>query len=59
MQDFASVLPVQVFVQMAAAVQIKFKSSVACGMHPEAERSQTGTNESLPTVEPVIAVDPG
>jgi hypothetical protein len=34
MQDFASVLPDRVFVQMAEVGQIKFKSSVARGMHP-------------------------
>jgi hypothetical protein len=33
MQDIASVLPDHGFVQMAAAVHVKFKSSVARGMH--------------------------
>jgi hypothetical protein len=44
MQDLRSVLPVRVFVQMAAMVQTKFKLSVACGMHLPRERSQTGTS---------------
>jgi hypothetical protein len=34
MQDIASVLRDRRFVQMATGVQIKFKSSVARGMHP-------------------------
>jgi hypothetical protein len=37
MQDFASVLLVGVFVQTAAVLKIKFKSSVARGMHPRPE----------------------
>jgi len=39
-----SVLPERRFVQMVAVVQIKFKSSVAPGMHPSLSWSQTGTN---------------
>jgi hypothetical protein len=35
MQDFASVLPDRIFVQMEAVPKIKFKSSVACGMHSQ------------------------
>jgi hypothetical protein len=39
----ASVLPDRDFVQMPEVTQNKFKLSVACRLHPAAERSQTGT----------------
>jgi hypothetical protein len=61
MQDLASVLPDRCFVQMAAGVQIKFKSSVARGMHPPLPASQTGTNKTSggwrAPVKTVFAVD--
>jgi hypothetical protein len=61
MQDFASVLRDRRFVQMAAVVQIKFKSSVARGMHPRFAGSQTGTAEPgcaiARTLAAVFAVD--
>jgi hypothetical protein len=41
---FASVLPDDDFVQMAATASNKFKSSVADALHLTAERSQTGTS---------------
>jgi hypothetical protein len=64
MQDFASVLPDWVFVQTAEAVRIKFKSSVAGGMHSCLPASQTGTLRHLATRPPeplktVFAVDRG
>jgi len=62
MQDLASVLRDRCFVQMAEGVQIKFKSSVARGMHPRLPASQTGTNKAsggagARAVKTVFAVD--
>jgi hypothetical protein len=37
LRDFASVLPDRIFVQTVAVLKTKFKSSVACGMHPRPE----------------------
>src|SRR5207245_38823 len=45
MQGFTSVLPVRNFVQMVATAPIRFQPSVACGLHPCAERSKAGTGE--------------
>jgi hypothetical protein len=62
MQDIASVLPDHGFVQMAAAVHVKFKSSVARGMHlacrhPELEHQ--GVRNAAAPVKTVFAVDRG
>jgi hypothetical protein len=64
MQDFASVLRDRCFVQMAEVVHIKFKSSVARGMHPRRPASQTGAikasgGAAARTVKTVFAVDLG
>jgi hypothetical protein len=63
MQDIASVLRDRRFVQMAAGAQIKFKSSVARGMHLGLAPSRTGTSgrpEMRPrAVKTVFGVDRG
>jgi hypothetical protein len=64
MQDTGSVLRDHGFVQMAAGVPVKFKSSVARGMHSRLPLSQTGTLRRSGTLPPglvktVFAVDRG
>jgi hypothetical protein len=63
MQDLRSVLRDRCFVQMTGVVQIKFKSSVARGMHFAFPGSQTGTAGTIRrhyrALPAVFAVDRG
>ena len=61
MQDFASVLPRSVFCPDGRRVQIKFKSSVARGMHSGLPEVPDWSNRhpAAPRLPPVFAVDHG